>query len=199
MFERPVMFNSDIYRFHKLISETTEFDPPRTVVEIRSSMDNTFAISTTHWVTVETGDQSEFVATLEEQVKADEAFAEHEDPISDHLNQALAVLTDEQAETVIDIFPEWRVGVSYAVGERLRYLAVLYKVIQAHTSQADWTPDIATSLFVRISAEDIPEWVQPDSTNPYMAGDKVTHNGQTWESSIDNNVWEPGVYGWEVV
>lgn len=44
--------------------------------------------------------------------------------------------------------------------------------------------------------ETIPEWVQPDSTNPYMAGDKVTHNGKTWVSDIDNNVWSPGEYGW---
>ena len=47
--------------------------------------------------------------------------------------------------------------------------------------------------------EVIPEWVQPDSTNPYMAGDKVMHNGKTWVSDIDGNVWEPGVYGWSEV
>ena len=43
------------------------------------------------------------------------------------------------------------------------------------------------------------EDVQPDSTNPYAKGDKVTHNGKTWQSTTDNNVWEPGVYGWEEV
>ena len=40
-------------------------------------------------------------------------------------------------------------------------------------------------------------WERPESTNPYMKGDKVTHAGRTWVSTIDNNVWEPGVYGWE--
>lgn len=46
------------------------------------------------------------------------------------------------------------------------------------------------------TGEEIAEWVQPDSTNPYMTGDRVLHNGSTWESTVDNNVWEPGVYGW---
>ena len=45
----------------------------------------------------------------------------------------------------------------------------------------------------------VPEWEQPDSTNPYAKGDKVTHNGKTWISTADGNVWEPGVYGWEEV
>ena len=73
-------------------------------------------------------------------------------------------------------------------------------MLQAHTSQTDWTPDVSHSLFAQILIPDenvIPEWVQPDSTNPYMKGDKVTHNGITYESLIDNNVWEPGVIGTE--
>ena len=49
------------------------------------------------------------------------------------------------------------------------------------------------------TGEEVAEWVQPDSTNPYMTGDRVLHNGLTWESTVDNNVWEPGVYGWVVV
>lgn len=82
------------------------------------------------------------------------------------------------------------------------YDSVLYKVLQAHTSQADWMPDVSVSLFAKILIPDptvIPEWEQPESTNPYMKGDKVTHNGKTWVSNIDNNVWEPGVYGWDEV
>ena len=79
------------------------------------------------------------------------------------------------------------------------YNGTLYKVLTAHTSQDDWTPDAAPSLFAKVFIPDetiIPEWEQPDSMNPYSAGDKVTHNGKTWVSDIDNNVWEPGVYGW---
>ena len=102
--------------------------------------------------------------------------------------------TDEQAIEVPMLYPEWKDGVAYEVGERVLYNDILYKVLQKHTSQADWTPDVAPSLFAKVLIVDpdvIPEWVQPDSTNPYMKGDKVTHNGKTWESLVDNNVWEP--------
>ena len=108
--------------------------------------------------------------------------------------------TDEQALNSIALYPEWKADVSYTVGQRVLYNSVLYKVLQAHTSQADWTPVNAPSLFARVLIVDenvIPEWVQPDSTNPYMKGNRVTHNGITYESLIDNNVWEPGVIGTE--
>lgn len=110
-----------------------------------------------------------------------------------------ASATDEQALEAIALYPAWKSGVDYTAGDRVRYDSILYRVLQDHTSQADWTPDVAPSLFARVLIPDpevIPEWVQPDSTNPYMAGDRVTHNGKLWESTIDNNVWEPGVYGW---
>ena len=107
--------------------------------------------------------------------------------------------TDEQALSVPVLYPAWRSGVDYVTGQRVLHGGVLYKALQDHTSQDDWTPDAAPSLFAKVlipEAEKIPEWEQPDSTNPYSAGDKVTHNGKTWVSDIDNNVWEPGVYGW---
>lgn len=110
--------------------------------------------------------------------------------------------TDEQALTVPILYPAWRSGTAYAAGERVQYGGTLYKVLQDHTAQDDWTPDAAVSLFAKVLIPDavtIPEWEQPDSTNPYMKGDKVTYNGKTWVSSIDNNVWAPGVYGWEEV
>ena len=107
--------------------------------------------------------------------------------------------TDEQALAVPALYPAWRSGVDYAVGIRVLYNGTLYKVLTAHTSQDDWAPDAAPSLFAKVLIPDetiIPEWQQPDSTNPYSTGDKVMHNGKTWVSDIDNNVWEPGVYGW---
>ena len=110
--------------------------------------------------------------------------------------------TDEQALEAVPIYAEWRASKSYTVGERIRYNSILYKVLQAHTSQEDWTPDVAVSLFTKVLISDpsaIPAWEQPESTNPYKKGDKVTHNGFTWISTVDNNVWEPGVYGWEKV
>ena len=113
------------------------------------------------------------------------------------------IATDTQALSVPVLYPAWRPGVAYTAGQRVLYNSVLYNVMQDHTSQDDWTPIAASSLFalVLIPDEDvIPEWVQPDSTNPYAKGDNVTHNGKTWISDIDNNVWEPGIYGWiEVV
>ena len=118
------------------------------------------------------------------------------------IEQAAQSLTDETALEAVDLFPAWKAGQSYAAGQRIRYGGVLYSVLQDHTSQADWTPDAAVSLFAKVLIPDpdvIPEWEQPDSTNPYSAGDKVTHNGKTWVSDIDNNVWEPGVYGWTEV
>lgn len=113
-----------------------------------------------------------------------------------------ASLNDETASGVPELFPFWKSGEAYTAGNRVQFEGILYKVLQNHTSQDDWTPPAAPSLFARVLIPDpevIPEWVQPDSTNPYMAGDKVTHNGKTWESDIDNNVWEPGVYGWSEV
>ena len=107
--------------------------------------------------------------------------------------------TDEQALSVPALYPAWRSGVRYAAGQRVLYRGVLYKVLQDHTSQDDWTPDAASSLFAQVlnpDADIISEWVQPESTNPYAKGDKVTHNGKTWVSDYDNNVWEPGVFGW---
>lgn len=119
-----------------------------------------------------------------------------------YIEKAATSLDDTDALNAVELYPEWKSDTSYDVDQRLRYGGVLYRVLQDHTSQNDWTPDVATSLFSQVLIPDpdaIPEWVQPDSTNPYMLGDKVTHNGKTWENTIDNNVWEPGVYGWNEV
>lgn len=110
--------------------------------------------------------------------------------------------TDEQAVEASAAYPEWKEDCEYAVGNRVMYGDVLYKVLTAHTSQETWTPDVSASLFAKVLIPDIdiiPAWEQPDSTNAYMTGDKVTHNGKTWISEIDNNVWEPGAYGWTEV
>lgn len=108
--------------------------------------------------------------------------------------------TDEMSLQVPNLYPAWKVGVSYSKDDRVLYNGALYKILLDHISQPDWAPDVAVSLFAKVLIPDanvVPEWEQPDSTNPYMIGDKVTHNGKTWVSTADNNVWEPGVYGWE--
>lgn len=112
------------------------------------------------------------------------------------IEQAAQSLDDSTALEAASLYPKWVSGVSYEAGMRVRYGDTLYTTLTAHTSQSDWTPDAAPSLFAKVLIPDenvIPEWEQPESTNPYMTGDKVTHNGKTWTSNIDNNVWEPGV------
>lgn len=112
------------------------------------------------------------------------------------------IATDEQALTVPVLYPAWRSDAAYSVGDRVLFEGVLYKALIAHTAQEDWKPDTSPSLWAKVlipNADVIPEWEQPDSTNPYMKGDKVMHNGKTWVSDVDNNSWEPGVYGWSEV
>ena len=111
-------------------------------------------------------------------------------------------LSDEEAVTVPMLFERWQKDKNYETGLRLYYADKLYKVLQPHTSHEAYTPDIAVSLYAEVLIPDpsvISEWVQPSSTNPYMSGDKVKHNGKTWVSIVNNNVWEPGVYGWNEV
>ena len=106
-------------------------------------------------------------------------------------------------ETLIDnkaAFPLWSVGIQVAAGQILRYNDDIYRVIQPHTTQSDWTPDKVPALFSKISLDEFPEWVQPTGAqDAYSAGDKVSHNGKHWKSTVNGNVWEPGVYGWEEV
>ena len=118
------------------------------------------------------------------------------------MDVAMKILTDEQALHAVAIYPLWRSDGEYQKDDRVRYGDVLYKCLTPHTAQPSWTPTDAPSLWAKVVTSETGEplpWQQPDNTNPFMKGDKVTHNGQTWVSTIDNNVWEPGVYGWEVV
>ena len=118
------------------------------------------------------------------------------------LENQTATMTDEQILNYPDFVEKWRPNKKYEKDKRLEYNGVIYKAITTHTSQANWTPGTASSLYTKVLIPDsnvIPEWEQPESTNPYAKGDKVTHNGKTWESEVDNNVWEPGVYGWNEV
>lgn len=112
------------------------------------------------------------------------------------------IIDDGMALSAPAFFPSWDPETAYASGDRVKHDGVLYRCLQDHDSQAAWNPEDASSLWARVLIPDpavIPEWVQPDSTNPYMAGDRVTYNEKTWESVIDNNVWAPGVYGWTEV
>lgn len=116
------------------------------------------------------------------------------------MDAAAAALTDDEALKAAALYPAWSAQDTYDAGERVRFDGTLYKCLQPHAAQADWTPTAAPSLWAKVLTSDTGEalpWEQPESTNPYMQGDKVTHGGKTWVSAIDNNIWEPGVYGWE--
>ena len=117
------------------------------------------------------------------------------------IRKAIDTFSENQTdETLIDnkaAFPLWSVGIQVAAGQILRYNDDIYRVIQPHTTQSDWTPDKVPALFSKISLDEFPEWVQPTGAHDaYMKGVKVSHNSKHWISDVDNNVWEPGVYGW---
>ena len=108
-------------------------------------------------------------------------------------------LTDAEVADAADLFPDWVSGIAVSVGEVYRWDGTLVEVVQAHTTQADWTPDVVPALF-KVHRTAVSEWVQPTGAqDAYQTGEQVTHNGSTWQSTIDANVWEPGVYGWSEV
>ena len=107
--------------------------------------------------------------------------------------------TDAQALSVPVLYPAWRSGVDYVTGQRVQHGGTLYKCVQAHTSQADWTPDATPALWVVVSIDEYPEWVQPTGAHDaYNTGDKVSYNGKHYICTADANVYAPGVYGWEI-
>ena len=117
--------------------------------------------------------------------------------------QLLPVLSDEQAYTLRVLFPAFEIDKSYEVGERIIYEDKFYKVIMAHTSQADWTPDVAVSLFAEIPNPSVeyPEFKKPiNAETAYMTSDKITFEGNKYISIMDNNVYSPAEYsqGWEL-
>lgn len=118
------------------------------------------------------------------------------------IETAMQSLPDSEALEVVTLYPEWDPTAVYAAGTRVQSQGVLYKCLLDHTAQANWTPGDAHNLWAKVLIPDpgaVPAWEQPDSTNAYMTGDRVTHDGKTWASDVDNNVWEPGVYGWTEV
>ena len=129
---------------------------------------------------------------------------EHAYKLREMMHKAAVSLTDDDALEAVELFPLWEAGTAYTTGIRIRYDGKLYKVLQDHTSQADWTPDIAPSLYVEVTPPgEIPVWRQPmGSTDAYMTGDKVhypTKGDPVYVSTMDNNVWAPDVLGWELV
>ena len=130
------------------------------------------------------------------------SYTERARALRPYIEKASVSLSDEDALQAVELFPQWVTGRAYAVDERLQYKNVLYRVVQAHTSQADWTPDITPALFVVVSIDEWPEFVQPTGAHDaYKKGDKVTFEGKHYISLIDGNVYSPAAYpaGWKEI
>ena len=120
------------------------------------------------------------------------------------IEKASVSLPDEDALEAVELFPVWAVDVQYAVNDRVRFDSKLYRCVQAHSSQQDWTPAATPALWTEVAKPgEIPVWRQPTGAqDAYMTGDKVhypTADDPVYRSIVDNNVWQPGVYGWEMV
>lgn len=124
---------------------------------------------------------------------------------AEEIRKAINKFAENQTdETLIDnkaAFQLWSGnGLAVKAGEIYLFNDELYRVVQDHTTQPDWTPDKTPALYTKISVEEFPQWVQPTGAqDAYKKGDKVTYNNKHWISTADNNVWQPGVYGWDEV
>ena len=116
------------------------------------------------------------------------------------IEKAAVSLGDEDALEAVELFPAWKTDTAYSVDERIRYGEKLYRCVQAHTSQAAWTPDLTPALWTEVSVDEWPEWRQPTGAqDAYNTGDKVTFEGKHYISTMDGNVWSPKDYpqAWE--
>ena len=114
--------------------------------------------------------------------------------------QASVSLPDDVATDVPELFEPWKTNTDYVIGDRRKYNGTLWKCVQTHHSQDDWTPDVAVSLWARTDdpSEEWPEWKAPTGAHDaYLIGAKVSHNGKHWINTYDHNIYEPGVYGWD--
>ena len=121
-----------------------------------------------------------------------------------YIEKAALSLSDEDALEAVQLFPNWNPEAAYLVDDKVNYEGILYRCLQSHAAQEGWNPIAAPSLWAKVLIPDenvIPEWEQPDSTNPYMKGDRVSYEGKVYESAIDNNIWSPAAYpaGWQEI
>lgn len=118
--------------------------------------------------------------------------------------KASASLSDDDALEAVELFKSWVADTAYAADERIRYGEKLYRCVQSHTSQTEWTPDATPALWTEVAKPgEIPVWKQPTGAqDAYAKGDKVRYpdeDGAVYVSTVDSNVWSPDVYGWETV
>ena len=116
-----------------------------------------------------------------------------------------APLTNVEALTCTELFPEWINDHPYTTGERVRFNSKLYECVQSHTAQADWTPDVSSSLWDEVTIDPetgYDQWIQPTGAqDSYNIGDRVVFEGAVYESIINDNSWSPTVYpsGWQLI
>lgn len=200
---RPVLMNDGVVRReHTIISIKHSYTGAcDTCITVESTAaDETIpAIQTSIYYALEEGLS---VEDAYNRISTHPQFNEYEDDAQIAIDILKPMLTDEQAELVTRFFPEWEPDISYSVGDRVKYGSKLYRCLQAHRSQTGWEPPVVASLWTRTSANPdvIEDWVQPTGAqDAYHLGDKVRHNNEDWVSTIDANVWEPGVYGWQTI
>lgn len=129
---------------------------------------------------------------------------EHAYKLRDLIHKASISLSDEDALEAVELFPAWAEGTVYAADQRVRYSGKLYRCVQGHTSQSDWTPDKTPALWTEVAKPgEIPVWRQPTGAqDAYNKGDRVHYpdaDGPIYESIVNANVWAPGIYGWELI
>ena len=120
------------------------------------------------------------------------------------IEKASASLSDTDALEAVELFPIWKSDTAYVLDFRVRYDGTLYKCVQAHTSQTDWTPDVTPALWTEVAEPgEIPVWKQPTGVqDSYMSGDKVpfpTKDDPVYESTMDYNTYAPDAYGWRLI
>ena len=129
--------------------------------------------------------------------------------IREAMDVAGAVLTEELALECVRLYRPWEIEKAYEVGDYFTYGVnnvgdpQLYKVVQAHTSLANWTPDQTPALYEALGLDNqgYPIWARPTGAHDaYNTGDIVNYNGVLYKSLIDGNTYSPDEYpaGWEV-
>lgn len=200
MLKRTVQINGALYDEHR-VTRLDSYVGGTAVGYVRSeSSTEGYSITRSYTIAYKDGMT---VKDAEDKLWSLSAFDEYVDA-EELLDEVLPYISDDQAAEIPQVFPAWRAGKAYTIGYRVLYGGVLYKCLQAHTSVEGQTPDVAVSLWARINNPDpdeIPVWVQPDSTNPYMRGDKVHFpniDDPVYISVQDYNVFAPNVAGWEL-
>lgn len=196
--ERPVLIDGAVMSHHE-VTVIAHIAKALTTVDVMSWVDSSKTGNSHHETLDHDLDDKLTFAEAEEWVASLPIYEEYIDPNKEAVDELLPILTDEQAEQMTKLYPDWAIGVAYAEGDRRKYDDKLYRCVQAHTSQEGWEPATTPALWTRTAKEDeILDWVQPTGAqDAYNKNDKVKYNGSTWISNVDANVWEPGVYGWD--